>query len=846
MRWGVRDEMTNEHMTTDLCMTELRNCQRLSMGPNFIFFGGQKYGYRPIPTEIVHTELIQLREVLISIGSDVSLIDKWYRIDLNAVPPVSILQPITTHLPHFLNKRVPNLQARDSGIWWGTLPKMQMLLRKASHTLYINGKMTYDEMHNYHMAVTEREVINGCLSIEEELRDHVIVYTRIINNINLQNLKRASAFIDMQDRKVDQEGVGLLAKYRDGLLPKKMEKHNAIYKKYVVDWLGREGLAVETHEEYLSNFINHFYKNVLRLVDRAMRKEDTSKQGKIVTEILQHLQTCNESIKAFYGRHSELNRLKGYIDSRNNQPFVLFGAGGSGKTALLSKIACNAMDVETEDDYEDLEVSQNDQRDLKDSSGKMPKKGKLLSVRSVLWTGKPLLIIRFLGTTPDSSSLAPLLTSICQQLSYNFMLPFEAIPDAMEPLIAHMKKLLQKASQAKPLIICLDSVDQLTSSNVGSSMSWLPLKLPPYCKFIVSCTREISNSALSADYEMLQRMIDNADNFLEVKPLGENLSYRIIKSWMEKAGRDLNNYQWRVVANAMAKCSLPLFCRLVFAEICRWKSYSNPVDTYLAHDVMDSIFLLFEKVETKHGWLLVSHALAYVTAAKSGLSETECEDLISLDDKVLDDIYQYHLPPVRRVPPLLWTRVRSDLPGYLSDAEADGVRVVNWYHRQFREAAKIRYFKSDSDIIYFHNMMSEFFLGKWGGGTPKPFKFTEIQKHRFGLKSKDSEADRQIPAMPLIFYTNDGELSRYNLRKFSELPYHLVRSGNFSDLYAHVLFNYQWLYTKMRACPLQSVLSDFEDAFVHAPSKDDKRELTLVCDSIRLGGAVLGAYIYTC
>ena len=50
----------------------------------------------------------------------------------------------------------------------------------------------------------------------------------------------------------------------------------------------------------------------------------------------------------------------------------------------------------------------------------------------------------------------------------------------------------------------------------------------------------------------------------------------------------------------------------------------------------------------------MSHALAYVTAAKSGVSETELEDLISLDDKVLDDIYQYHLPPVRRIPPLLW------------------------------------------------------------------------------------------------------------------------------------------------------------------------------------------------
>jgi hypothetical protein len=40
------------------------------------------------------------------------------------------------------------------------------MLRKASHTLYVNGKMDHDEMHNYHMAVTEREVINGCLNVK--------------------------------------------------------------------------------------------------------------------------------------------------------------------------------------------------------------------------------------------------------------------------------------------------------------------------------------------------------------------------------------------------------------------------------------------------------------------------------------------------------------------------------------------------------------------------------------------------------------------------------------------------------------------------------------------------------
>ena len=36
MRWGIRDEATDDHMTTELCMKELKACQDLSTGPNFI------------------------------------------------------------------------------------------------------------------------------------------------------------------------------------------------------------------------------------------------------------------------------------------------------------------------------------------------------------------------------------------------------------------------------------------------------------------------------------------------------------------------------------------------------------------------------------------------------------------------------------------------------------------------------------------------------------------------------------------------------------------------------------------------------------------------------------------
>ncbi|KAJ6634768.1 NACHT and WD repeat domain-containing protein 2, partial [Pseudolycoriella hygida] len=152
MRWGVRDEATDDHMTTELCMKEIENCQRLSMGPNFVVFLGQKYGYRPIPTYILSSELQLLRDELTALGIDGVLLDTWYKKDSNAVPPISVLQPISSILINFNNKRVPKLQAEDQAIWWDTLNKMQKLLRKAASSLQSANKFDKELMHNYFMS----------------------------------------------------------------------------------------------------------------------------------------------------------------------------------------------------------------------------------------------------------------------------------------------------------------------------------------------------------------------------------------------------------------------------------------------------------------------------------------------------------------------------------------------------------------------------------------------------------------------------------------------------------------------------------------------------------------------
>lgn len=53
---------------------------------------------------MLSSELQLLRDELAAGGVDVILLDTWYKKDSNAVPPISVLQPISSILINFNNK----------------------------------------------------------------------------------------------------------------------------------------------------------------------------------------------------------------------------------------------------------------------------------------------------------------------------------------------------------------------------------------------------------------------------------------------------------------------------------------------------------------------------------------------------------------------------------------------------------------------------------------------------------------------------------------------------------------------------------------------------------------------
>ena len=128
-------------------------------------------------------------------------------------------------------------------------------------------------------------------------------------------------------------------------------------------------------------------------------------------------------------------------------------------------------------------------------------------------------------------------------------------------------------------------------------------------------------------------------------------------------------------------------------------------------------------------------------------------------------------------------------------------------------------------------------MGIWAN-VPKPYSYTEEQKRMFLLKSLHGEADRKVPPQPEIFYNPNDNSVRYNGRKLSELPFHLIRSNRIEELYSKVLFHYKFLYAKLACMPLNSLIADFEDFLSY--HKYDK-EVVLVSDALRLASSILSA-----
>ena len=489
----------------------------------------------------------------------------------------------------------------------------------------LNGLEWSDEKRlKYEASVTEQEVTAGIFN-NPDAQQSAFCFIRTIDRLP----NGSNEFADRDEQ----------AKRQLTNLKERLQEHipDNIYS-YHAQSSGNE-ITIEHLDQWCENVYNVLSQPILA----AVATSETIHPLEVERET--HKEFIAELTRHFVGRTNALQAVAQYIDSGQTVPLVLYGQSGVGKSTVMAQAI-----QQTQDTYPQAEI-----------------------------------LYRFIGVTPDSSSIRMLLIGLCEEIAQRYGYS-DSVPQDYDELIKMLPDYLALATSERPLIVFLDALDQLQDSNNPSNLRWLPSQLPVLVRLVMSC---IPGAHLDS---LHRRLPDTA--FFEIGPLQESFAEILLDNWLREAGRRLEPAQRAEVVNKFKTNGLPLYLKLAFEEARLWHSYTAEIT--LQPDVFsllrDNLFArLADKAE--HGEMLVSRSLGYLAASRNGLSEDEILDILAQDEEFWTAFLKnaFHTPPGRHLPMAVWSRFRFDLAPYLIERRADGALLLTFYHHQFSETVNTLY-----------------------------------------------------------------------------------------------------------------------------------------------------------
>lgn len=623
---------------------------RRSPLPNFVVLLGDRYGWRPPPAQIPETEWDQIVTSLGATSPEARLLKEWYCPDTNAVPP-----------EHYLKPRV-GIYLRNER-WEPVAWELRDIVERMVSSV---RRLEDSSRLKYEASATHQEIHRGALRVPEE---HAFCYFRRIevggrpladlpgaeDYFNLKGDGTRDAVADERLRRLKKELRGLRGiKLRDS---------------YEASWTGAAGSPISV--DHVDRFCTDVYEDLLGTIRRQL--VPLVERDRLTREIEAHRDFGLERAEVFEGRDEELARIGEYLERPNGRPLVVSGEPGSGKSALIAQAAMGA-----------------DAPDAKD------------------------VIVRFIGSTPDSSTGRGLLGDICRQLGKEWglrQLASRPVSTELRAVATEFSERIRLAAKRRRLALFIDGLDQLSGADGARDLWWLPTELPENVAVVVSTT-------IGETLTRLESRLGDESPSVSVSPMRRHEGERALTRWLANATppRTLADHQLRTVLDAFAVEGKPLSLRLAFEEARRWKGdlagAAIGLPTTIAGIIDEKLFARLSSRE-HHGPKLVSHALGYLAAARNGLTEDELLEVLSRSDAVFDDFLEHSHPdhelPERRLPVVIWSRLFFDLEPYLTQRTADGTSLLVFYHRQLEERAKAKYL-AGADRVGRHRELAGYFL----------------------------------------------------------------------------------------------------------------------------------------
>jgi len=585
MRYGVKDENTNDHLTWIACADQIRRCFEESDGLFFVSLQGDKYGYMPLP------KFLPIRARNPEWPNDtLALFDVWYSLDENAVGSQYVLKNLTGDWS--IDKE-----------YWGDsksgITSMLSRLREAldgisfdaasSDSILVGRSVTEYEVR---LAMTLDPSMNKCFWLRREFNRAVVAQDDtkglfcdfLEGSQSAVRAKHADLLSTMQDRFPPQEVV-----IQQAASIESYQAKDADHVQYMDRWKTAMRCKLESDLDAV------IAKKNAWSIDGAGR----GVPGCDLDEILHHCRLLADKCDSFLARTDLVNQAMSCITQTSvslerelDICLCIIGVSGSGKTSLMSKLA---------------------------------------SLSAEAFPSIPV-IVRFCGTSQGSVDGLVLVRSICLQIQLVHSLSKEGIPQSYDEAVVFLHDLLV----AHPVLLFIDSLDQLTDMyHARSKLSFLVgVRCHPEGRIIVSALPD-DKDEVTGQWGRYVYLCDTRLGEFNVPRVGvptfkseEKQASDIIFGTLLRQGRSITVVQMQYVLQCLAVEPTALYLHLTTIIARQWtSSWAVPQSLeargdnicHLEPTVKRIINQIFDSLERAFGHSLTRSSIGFITFAKTGI-----------------------------------------------------------------------------------------------------------------------------------------------------------------------------------------------------------------------------------